>query len=259
MTSLLGTAGEDFASILNSLGYRLRRLPRRELPLASVSASEHGAVQTSPAAAAAETGAEGSVSVEAPLELGGSSAANPAAEASGELPVEGSVDASETTLNQEAAQAVEGVVADALNQRSPEAESAAVESATADLGAAPPPPAEPEYDEVWYPAGRNPRAPRNRAAKPAPHLRQGVPAGAAPAADGDKRHRRRDGGRRPPRTAEEQPQQEAGRANGKGKPYEGKAGRKERGPVPRPQRREPVFDPDSPFAALAVLRQPKSE
>ena len=28
MTSLLGTAGEDFASILNSLGYRVRRTPK---------------------------------------------------------------------------------------------------------------------------------------------------------------------------------------------------------------------------------------
>lgn len=32
MTSLLGTAGEDFASILNSLGYRVRRTPKVAAP-----------------------------------------------------------------------------------------------------------------------------------------------------------------------------------------------------------------------------------
>src|SRR5688572_3475532 len=44
MTSLLGTAGEDFASILTSLGYRLRRVPKADVPLETVSAKDAGAI-----------------------------------------------------------------------------------------------------------------------------------------------------------------------------------------------------------------------
>jgi ATP-dependent RNA helicase SUPV3L1/SUV3 len=241
MTSLLGTAGEDFASILTSLGYRVRRVPKADAPLETVSATEAGAIpeQSSAAPDTADAG-------EAPP-------VGPAAEAVEQV--------AEAAINELATEAVEGAAAEPPPEHTPQAESAAVVTATADLGASAPPPEEkpeePQYDEIWYPAGRNPRAPRHRAGQPAPHLREGAQVGEAEGADGAKRHRRRDGGRRP--QAEERPPQEAGRANGKGKPNEGKGARKERGPAPRPPRREPTYDPDSPFAALAVLRQPKSE
>src|SRR5690606_34006833 len=42
MTSLLGTSGEDFASILNSLGYRLRRTPKAAAPATSEEADAEG-------------------------------------------------------------------------------------------------------------------------------------------------------------------------------------------------------------------------
>src|SRR5690606_4946960 len=50
MTSLLGTAGEDFASILTSLGYRVRRTPKIvapvEAPVAETTAPEAAAPET---------------------------------------------------------------------------------------------------------------------------------------------------------------------------------------------------------------------
>src|SRR5690606_2999301 len=40
MTSLLGCSGEDFASILSSLGYRLRRTPKVAAPVEAVAATD---------------------------------------------------------------------------------------------------------------------------------------------------------------------------------------------------------------------------
>ncbi|HEY0919539.1 helicase-related protein, partial [Devosia sp.] len=107
MTSLLGTAGEDFASILTALGYRLRRTPKAAGP-----------------------------AVAAPLP---EAAADGVAEAAGNAAAQDAV---------EGTPAPEEIQAETL-------EAAAVEAAAADLGAPPPEaasqPAEPEYDEVWFP------------------------------------------------------------------------------------------------------------
>ena len=140
MTSLLGTAGEDFSSILTSLGYRVRRTPK---PAVAV---EPEAVTVAPA----ESGEQ----------------------------VAGAVDA---TTNAAAIDVVEGVTP---AEPAKLEETAQVEAATADLGAAPPAeantgfaetaataptePAEPQFDEVWFPGGRRPdtSSPNRSATRP---------------------------------------------------------------------------------------------
>jgi len=235
MTSLLGTAGEDFASILTSLGYRVRRTPK-----VVAQAAETKLADTAPEIAAA---------------------------------IE---EAAEVVVNSDAKDSVEGAPppVEALAEA---VEAEMVETATADLGAPPPEaggekPAEPEYDEVWFPGGRRPDGARHegkRFARPRPGT------GATEATEGaqPEQHRTRRHGPRPDGEDRQRPagkgrpRHEGRRPNGEdGKPLEGKpkfAGAKgfDKGGPSRPPRekREPVFDPDSPFAALAALRNRKPE
>ncbi|MDP1732311.1 MAG: helicase-related protein [Devosia sp.] len=238
MTSLLGTAGEDFASILTSLGYRVRRTPKVAAP---APAAEAVAGETAPVSDVAAVAA----------------------------PVTGTAEeAAEVVVNVEAQEAVEGAAAVAV-------EAAAVETATADLGAPPPnaeaKPAEPEFDEIWFPGGRRPDNARHdgkRAARQ-PHQGDGAATGAegaAPEKRQGRRHGRPDGDDRQRPGGSGRPRHEGRRQNGEdGKPFEGKPkfqGSKgfDKGQARPPrERREPVFDPDSPFAALAALRNPKPE
>lgn len=166
MTSLLGCAGEDFSSVLKSLGYRVRRTPKPVAEEVAPAVSEDAA----------------------PVE----------AEA---VPAEGEAEAAPV-----AAETVEAAPSQDL---------------AADAEAFP---AEPQFDEVWFPGGKRPDRPNRQR----PQGRR---------ADGDQR------------------------ANGEGKPFRGK-GKPGKGPRedkrgeqrPRPERREKPIDPDSPFAALAALK-----
>ena len=196
MTSLLGCSGEDFASILTSLGYRVRRTPK-------------AAAQVVPA----------EVSADATEQM-------PANDEMGNEPAEDAVEAA----------LVEPVAEDDTP------ENASVEEAVAEPAA----PAEPEFDEVWFPGRRN-----NDQRRHEPRGRKN--------AEGDGQQNRsneRPRHNRGPRRPEGEGRPGAGRPNGKGRdeartrPDKGE--QKDR----RPQReeRKPVFDPDSPFAALAALR-----
>jgi ATP-dependent RNA helicase SUPV3L1/SUV3 len=173
-------------------------------------------------------------------------------------------------VNDLAMDAVEGVAPEAAAaEAAPEADAVAAE-AVESSPAADDKPAEPEFDEVWFPGGRRPDNPRH--SRPNRRPQQQVD-GAAPA-EGEKRERhhrpRRDNAgedreARPPRPEgkDRGPRRDGGGrpngggGNGKNKPWEGKP-RQERTFEDRP-RREKAFDPDSPFAALAALRNPKSE
>jgi ATP-dependent RNA helicase SUPV3L1/SUV3 len=246
MTSLLGTAGEDFASILTSLGYRVRRTPKVAAP------------------------------VETPVE------------APAETPTPATVDAVDAAVSDAAQAAVEG-------SAGPEAETAeaietaVVEAAAADLGGLPPTeaeaeapaaaptaatdskPAEPEFDEVWFPGGRRPDNQRSDNRNQRPNKREGGEGEAAgnerpprrfqrpDNANGKPKDRPRDDGK--PFEARGNP---GGRPSGKpaGKPGGGKRfdRPKEDWKEHRPrEKRETVIDPNSPWAALAALRQPKSD
>ncbi|WP_332711704.1 helicase-related protein [Pelagibacterium mangrovi] len=193
MTSLLGCAGEDFASILKSLGYRVRRTPK---------APEAAPAENQPAEPLADTALAEAALEGAPVEAVPTPSSEPIAEAA----------LAEASI----------AVADA------EPVPAAMEAAPAEAEAAAP--AEPEYDEVWFPAGRRPE--RN-----------------------NRPQRNKPDGNRAPRPEGQQ------RFKGKGgKPnhHNGKGPREDRpNDRPRPERREKPIDPDSPFAALAALKTRK--
>ena len=244
MTSLLGTAGEDFASILTSLGYRLQRTPK----------------VAAPATESAETAA-----VAAP-EASADAAATQAVEGVPPTPHDNAaptdVDAAQTveaTAAPEMAPATEeaGHIAEAgadLGASAPATEDATApleQAATTAPDAAKTAPAEPEFDEVWFPAGRRQDNARNRGRGP----RRDGAEGEAP----QRNFRRNDGENKPPRKP--RPHQD----NGSAKPYQGKGKpggdkRREDWKQNRPREdRKPQFDPNSPFAALAALREKKSD
>jgi ATP-dependent RNA helicase SUPV3L1/SUV3 len=250
MTSLLGTAGDDFNSILTSLGYRVRRTPK-------------AAAITPP------------VETEAQIDA-----------------------AAEVLTNADAAAAVEGTPSGAGAPAAEEA--AAVEAATADLGAAPPPaetappaepveasaeptsadasaepakPAEPEFDEVWFPGGRRPDNPRHQNRRP---HRDGANGEGQEQSTRPPRRFNRDNGA--PRPAGDKPEGQQARPPrpdrpdkpknfgpdkkpfAGGKKFAGKRERDDEWKQHRPrEKRDMPLDPDSPWAALAALRNPKPE
>jgi ATP-dependent RNA helicase SUPV3L1/SUV3 len=278
MTSLLGTAGEDFASILTSLGYRVKRVPRVvapvvETPAAEAVAADAAAVEAGAAEAPVETPASDAVATEAPAQE----------TAAAETPTE--ADLADAVVNEAAMDAVEGASAPTPVEAAPvAAEQAAVDTATADLGAPAPDAAaepeakpEPEFDEIWSPGGRRPEGARHENKRPrfnrpnaAPANGEAAPAEGAPAQERPKfrRPERADGDAKPAR-----PRFDGNRPNGGGRPFEGKGGMpgggsgggkrfdkpKDDWKEHRPREvRETKIDPDSPWAALAALKTPKS-
>jgi ATP-dependent RNA helicase SUPV3L1/SUV3 len=223
MTSLTGSAGEDFASILRALGYRMDRRPPLPPKPAPVEVVETVSTETPPVEATAETTPEAPAeAVAAELPVSGDPAPSAALlpevtlvpAAAGEAPAAVEAQGEPAQPEPEAAEAqaepaapVEVPVADAP-QEQPAVEAATEtaagsEAAPADSAAAeaaPESPATPELVEVWRPAGRSDeRRPRhdhrNR------HRRQGHQEGAQPAAaageggDGAQREHHRRGRR----------------------------------------------------------------
>ncbi len=176
MTSLLGCAGEDFASILKSLGYRVQRTPIEQPAAGSdgVADLEKLDGETPPASDTNEKPAE-QADLEDAEKLDGSSGEQPAA----------------------------------ANDDAPEGEAAA---SGEDAG--------PQYDEVWFPASRRPD---------------------------NNRQRQRGNGQDKAKGGKPK----AGRGDG---PRGPKPGNKKRD-SDRPARKEKPVDPDSPFAALAALKE----
>ncbi|OKO69268.1 helicase [Bradyrhizobium sp. NAS80.1] len=217
MTSLTGSAGEDFASVLRALGYRMEKRP--PLPAKPVVA-ETAAAETPATEGSAETSTE--TAAEAVAEEATASE-TPAAEA---LTVE---DAPGMELNDEPAHeepALEASpdapvtpedapgIAPPVEEAAAPAEAAAAETAATEAAAsadAPAPaeaaaaPTEPELIEVWRPGGRHEdRKPRHERHRHQRHHNQPRAQAAAPAegeavqaADGEKRgERHRHGGHR---------------------------------------------------------------
>ncbi|SDI87001.1 ATP-dependent RNA helicase SUPV3L1/SUV3 [Bradyrhizobium sp. Rc2d] len=228
MTSLTGSAGEDFASVLRALGYRMEKRP--PLPQKPV-VTETIAAETPPAEGSAETSTETSTET--------------AAEAVAGLPAEASTDAAAEPVTVEDAPGVEpqdeAAPAEPALEASPEApvtpedapgiappaeetaasaeaaglEAAAAETAATEAAASPDAaapeaaatPAEPELVEVWRPGGRHedrkPRHERHRHQRHHHRPQAGAegaaaaPGEAAQSADGEKRgERHRHGGHR---------------------------------------------------------------
>jgi len=218
MTSLTGSAGEDFASVLRALGYRMDRrpaLPPKPVVVEAVPAEAASAEGAPAEAASAEAAAEAISSPEAITQDNTPAkavAAEPAAavvepaavaEATGTPPASEAADAPSVSLLPDVAIAEttpeapqEAAAPEAAAPEAPQAEdtaqasadvTAAVETAAAPDAAAPETPAEPELVEVWRPGGRSeerrPRHDRNRNQR---HGHQAAAQdGAAPAATGE--------------------------------------------------------------------------
>ncbi|UYO40211.1 helicase [Rhodopseudomonas palustris] len=293
MTSLTGSAGEDFASILKALGYRMERRPA--LPQAPKPA-EAAAPASTEAASTTEMSAEDQAILAGAIAFEPSPADGEAAEAApsvDEQPATEQPVAEQPVAEQPVAVAAEPV-AEATNTETTEqpaaeaGEAAATEATAAEASpaaasdeAAPAAKAEPELVEVWRPGGRSdehrPRHDRNRHRNRPQH---GAPAGAtegeAAEAKGDRGGGRGKGDFRRNRRDQEG---EGGRreASGEGRPprerfkgrdkfqdkYQGgpKGGRDNQGGSHRqvhssaPRERDRPMDPNSPFAKLAALKE----
>jgi ATP-dependent RNA helicase SUPV3L1/SUV3 len=248
MTSLTGASGEDFASILRSLGYRMERRPKPQEP--KVEPAPEGSVEPQPASAteseaAAASDADHEVSHEA-LQAPVEAALQPAADLVTVNETEAVASAAETT----------GEAAEATSEAAP-----------------PSPPAEPELVEVWRPGragrpeGKQQRRPRFKrrdagrgTAKDAPQQPGDVPTAAAAenvaqtaqqaGATEERKPERHQRHHQRPRSEQrfdrrqgdrDRPPRERDRPSGKPARFE----RREREKAP---------DPNSPFAKLAALK-----
>lgn len=200
MTSLTGSAGEDFASILRALGYRMDRrppLPPKPEPVevTETVATETESTETPPVEAVAEATPAEAASAEpveevvvADLPVSGDPAPS-AALLPTVTPVQEVVEA---PVVEPKAAPVEAT-AEAANAEAP-AEQASAETATAE--AKPDAPAEPQLVEVWRPGGRSderrPHHDRNRQRHHARPQQDGAQAanGEGQAAQREPRHRR---------------------------------------------------------------------
>ncbi len=293
MTSLTGSAGEDFASVLRALGYRMDRrlpLPPEEAPAPAVAGEADATTNTdatAPAddAATNEAPADAAASTEAPAD-DAAVAETPAVTAS-LLPEvtfaePAAAPASETAVAEVAVPGAEPAAAATGNSSAaadPTSESSVVNSAATAT--------EPVLVEVWRPAGRaderRPRHHRHRHGHQAhgPQGGQAVPATEGEAGEGQRqerhgRRRNRHGEHRRPEGAEgegaqarpprEEREDRHGRDRSKGPKgkgrFEGKRdGRREGGALRTfassagPRERDRPADPNSPFAKLAALKE----
>ncbi|WP_188410754.1 helicase-related protein [Agaricicola taiwanensis] len=245
MTSLVGCAGEDFATILRSLGYRVERKPA-PAPVA----------ETAPAASA-ETGS---------LDAGPAEATTPDAEPAAEPAADAEAAAAQPEPQEPEAPAAEDVqpagteaVPTEITPADPAAEQPApVEAAPSEP--AEPVTAEPAMIEIWHPGRRHDRPAR-------PH---GRPQHRNQPREGQSREQQpRDGARRDGARHGEGRADAEGRNQQRARPPRdkkrwetsspGKGGQQrhadQRRDEPRREpRRERQADPNSPFAALAALK-----
>jgi ATP-dependent RNA helicase SUPV3L1/SUV3 len=248
MTSLLGCSGEDFASVLRSLGYRLERQPappKEAAPLTPpVSAPSEPAAAATPEPIVAPR--EGAIDLPAVANDNMIAAVAPPSAPASE-PVGGA---------DTAAPAESGPAESAPTESSA---SAPVETA---------PPAEPDFIEVWRPGRSDHRGPRREprrdrrppkpaaqadasAASPTETAALLAPAG-EPAPERAIEPAREPRPPRPPRHGRP-PRRDGGDGHGRDRRDE-----RPKNAVPPqyrpPEKRDKPIDPDSPFAALAALK-----
>lgn len=234
MMSLLGASGEDFSTVLKSLGYRVERKP------APPKADPAPAETAKPEGDAAEPGAE--ASADAPVGTAEKAVDEPDTAAATDEPAE-TTEETVTGAKSELDDALAALAGEPPKASGTKAETGtaaepadAAEAGDPEEAAVEPPAAvtdeaeEPAFIEIWRPArsGRRQGGPRHRQKQ-----------GEAPQREArDGKHDRR------PRKAKGGDRKRKFPGNGKGKP------------PPRsndaPRRSEP--DPNSPFAALAALK-----
>jgi ATP-dependent RNA helicase SUPV3L1/SUV3 len=263
MTSLTGAAGEDFASILRSLGYRAERRPKPAEPEAAPSSAPPAAEAAggAPAPAGADPGATAEAATPdatapdapeapppAPAPAAVETAADPATAAL----------ASESSPGEAAAVAPEAVAPEAVAPEAAAPEAAAPDAAAPVSETAPAASAEEAFIEVWRPGRpegarrdrpraqrRGQRAPEQRPSAEAPRP---AAASATPAAAPAEAAKTAKGAAKPPRPPR--------------KPRPDRPPREPRESRGRPvfatsakERRDKAPDPNSPFAKLAALKE----
>ncbi|MGA8075803.1 MAG: helicase-related protein [Xanthobacteraceae bacterium] len=285
MTSLTGASGEDFASILRSLGYRMEQRPK---PVEAAAPAEEPpnpaeTVLQTEAALQVEAASQSETAPQAEASAGTAAAEpQPADQAAPAIPAEApeaidhAEDAAAAVKDNEsiaqraadepaASQAAEVPVASPVDAA--ETSSDAVEAASEAAGVADAAglvqPSEPVMIEVWRPGraegGRRPR-PRDRERRP--QARRHLPAAVRPQEPAPPSGSAAEPV--PDATPGAEPAQ-AGIAAREGRPPrhrrrqgEHRADRpsreRERPPVKRFERREKAPDPNSPFAKLAALK-----
>jgi len=257
MTSLTGASGEDFASILRSLGYRLDRRPKPpepvpapEAPAAEAAAGEAAAGEAAAGEAAAEPAAESVAESAAPAET---AAETPAAESVAVAGAASEAPVADAEILEQAGEPVTGEPA-AAPEGEAAAEAAVESTAESAAPAEPEKPAEPAFIDVWRPGGRSERGERRPQRSRRPHrppqaAAPAAEAGAAPAAAAEAgaapeaaeaprppRHERREGPDRQARRDRHERQQRMDRQRQGDGQREGQRGeRADRGPR-RPRR-----------------------
>jgi ATP-dependent RNA helicase SUPV3L1/SUV3 len=257
MTSLTGASGEDFASILRSLGYRMDRKPKPVEPAATLATVTEAA--SVPADATADT-APASDAIAAPAESAPADVAPEQNASAVDLPSRSLLPEPELVAPEAAPPVHEPAVA-AAEEEAAKSEAATVDVGTDAVAAAEPAPQsataaaapeEPAFVDVWRPAGRADRRPhRPRRAQrqtqvadagavaatttaPAEGAVAQAPADAAPAGRGPRRpHERSD---RPDRSKEQPQHQQRQDRRERQQRMERQGGRSDR--QDRPRRRD---------------------
>jgi ATP-dependent RNA helicase SUPV3L1/SUV3 len=261
MTSLTGASGEDFASILRSLGYRMERRPKpaetEPAPLpAEPTHTAPADVAGEPAPAEAEGAAVETHATAEALTPAGPEAPAPLLSAEVEPPAESIAPApSEGSPAEEAATVVVEAPAAAVPEAPARTETAAH---APEATAAPTLPAEEAFIEIWRPGRPEGARPRPRGPRRPPHAAEQKPSADAqrPAAAAS---------RAPAPAAAEgtKPERPARQPRPGRKPRPDRTDRPPRPPregglfatsAPK-ERRDKAPDPNSPFAKLAALKE----
>ncbi len=247
MTSLLGCSGEDFASVLTALGYRMERRPAPPEPDAAEAPAEAAAPEGETSPPAETEGAEGEPAALPEADAAPQAEAEvPAADAdTAAAPAEPAEQAAEAAADPppvaEPVATVEPAEAEAVSETVSE-DAASPQAATE--AAAPEAPAEPAFIEVWRPG----RQGRQQGGRQRQHRHERRPERAAPAAPAEAASPGADTAPAP--DGEARPQRRPNRRRGKsGKPQ----GRPDRPEPARPAR--PSGSP-RPRRARAVCRKP---
>jgi len=277
MTSLTGASGEDFASILRSLGYRMEQRPKPAEPAPPVAAAGLPA-EVADLAASGEEAAVGAEAAEgAPRPAGGDAetdaAAPPDIVSDAPLaPVDAPEPETETATAQESGQIAERPSASSEEVGTASSSGPLPANGESDIiaAAATPPPPEPILIEVWRPGravrpegrrrlrDRHREAGKNRAKGTGAQMQDaGAPAVATEAAAAVSPAELTAAG--PAAAAEPaKPERQPRRRRGPDQRFERPRREGQRPPHvarhERPERREKAPDPNSPFAKLAALK-----
>jgi ATP-dependent RNA helicase SUPV3L1/SUV3 len=267
MTSLLGCSGEDFASVLRSLGYRVERKPAPPKEAVVPTSTAEQAPSSEPTVQSPEapekTGETEAIPSEDAEEL------PPATDAAGPPPQSGEgepaqpveaappANAGDIALQEAGDNATDSFPGTPAELGSPETTTPApVSEASTPVSTpspdAPTPAAEPSFIEIWRP-GRHDR-PRREDHPPRRHRQPPRPSAPPAESAAEKAAQPQETAARPRqdrRPRPERPNHHGKPRNDRPRPAQFQKPQENRRP---PERRDKPVDPDSPFAALAALK-----